>query len=112
VLVDGMPLPASFKYMVGYVVQDDIISGTLTVRENLAFSANVRLPTTVSTEERQQRVNKVIEQLGLKACADTRIGTDVLRGISGGERKRTCIGMELILAPKILFLDEPTTGIV
>ncbi|CAF2148282.1 unnamed protein product [Rotaria magnacalcarata] len=48
VLVDGLPLPSSFKYMVGYVIQDDIISGTLTVRENLIFSANVRLPTSVS----------------------------------------------------------------
>ena len=76
VLVDGMPLPASFKYMVGYVVQDDIISGTLTVRENLIFSANVRLPTTVSTKERQRRVNNVIQQLGLQACADTRVGTE------------------------------------
>ncbi|CAF1291615.1 unnamed protein product [Rotaria magnacalcarata] len=92
VLVDGLPLPSSFKYMVGYVIQDDIISGTLTVRENLIFSANVRLPTSVSQEERQDR-------------------TEFLRGVSGGERKRACIGMELVLSPKILFLDEPTTGL-
>ncbi|CAF3674887.1 unnamed protein product [Rotaria socialis] len=111
VLVDGLPLPSSFKYMVGYVVQDDIISGTLTVRENLIFSANVRLPTSVSQEERQDRVNRIITQLGLEACADTRIGTEFLRGVSGGERKRACIGMELVLSPKILFLDEPTTGL-
>ncbi|CAF3327263.1 unnamed protein product [Rotaria socialis] len=111
VLVDGLPLPSSVKYMVGYVVQDDIISGTLTVRENLIFSANVRLPTSVSQEERQDRVNRIITQLGLEACADTRIGTEFLRGVSGGERKRACIGMELVLSPKILFLDEPTTGL-
>jgi ATP-binding cassette subfamily G (WHITE) protein 2 len=96
--------------MVGYVVQDDIVSGTLTVRENLAFSANTRLPTTIRAEKRRQRVDQIIQQLGLEACADTRIGTEFLRGVSGGERKRTCIGMELVLAPKILFLDEPTTG--
>lgn len=97
--------------MVGYVVQDDIISGALTVRENLNFSANVRLPRTISTKERQQRVDQIIQELGLDACADTRIGTEFLRGVSGGERKRTCIGMELVFSPKILFLDEPTTGI-
>ncbi len=97
--------------MVGYVVQDDIISGTLTVRENLIFSANVRLSSNISLNERKERVERVIQELGLLSCADTRIGTLFLRGISGGERKRTCIGMELVLEPKILFLDEPTTGL-
>jgi len=111
VLVDGLPPPPSFKYIVGYVVQDDIISGALSVRENLMFSANVRLPTDVSADERTRRVTKIIQDLGLESCADTRVGDESLRGISGGERKRTCIGMELVLAPKILFLDEPTTGL-
>lgn len=105
-----MPPPPSFKYSVGYVVQDDIISGTLTVRENLMFSANVRLPGDLTHEERQARVTKTIEDLGLESCADTKVGNETIRGVSGGERKRVCIGMELVLAPKILFLDEPTTG--
>jgi ATP-binding cassette subfamily G (WHITE) protein 2 len=111
VFVDGYPPPPSFKYIVGYVVQDDIISGTLTVRENLMFSANVRLSDDVCDDERKERVAKVIQDLGLEACADTKMGTEYLRGVSGGERKRTCIGMELVLSPKILFLDEPTTGL-
>jgi ATP-binding cassette subfamily G (WHITE) protein 2 len=98
--------------MVGYVVQDDIISGTLTVRENLMFSANVRLSNDVPDDEREKRVSKIIQDLGLESCADTKIGTEFLRGVSGGERKRTCIGMELVLSPKILFLDEPTTGLL
>ncbi len=110
ILIDGLPPPPSYKYIVGYVVQDDIISGALSVRENLMFSANVRLPAEISADERVARVTKVIQDLGLESCADTRVGTESLRGISGGERKRTCIGMELVLAPKILFLDEPTTG--
>ena len=97
--------------MVGYVVQDDILSGTLTVRENLMFSANLRLSSDVSLAERENRVEKIIDELGLRSCADTRIGTEFLRGVSGGERKRTCIGMELVLQPKLLFLDEPTTGL-
>jgi ATP-binding cassette subfamily G (WHITE) protein 2 len=111
VFVDGYPPPPSFKYIVGYVVQDDIISGTLTVRENLMFSANVRLPNDVSDNERRERVTKLIHDLGLESCANTKIGNEFLRGVSGGERKRTCIGMELVLSPKILFLDEPTTGL-
>jgi ATP-binding cassette subfamily G (WHITE) protein 2 len=97
--------------MTGYVVQDDIISGTLTVRENIMFSANIRLPSNVSCDERKQLVEKVIQELGLQSCAGTRVGTEFFRGVSGGERKRTCIGMELVLEPKILFLDEPTTGL-
>jgi ATP-binding cassette subfamily G (WHITE) protein 2 len=95
---------------VGYVVQEDICSETLTVRENICLSANLRLPREISLSEKDQRVSQIIDELGLESCADTRIGTESLRGISGGEKKRTCIGMELILSPKILFLDEPTTG--
>ncbi|CAF4752426.1 unnamed protein product, partial [Rotaria sp. Silwood2] len=112
VFIDGYPPPSSYKYIVGYVVKDDIISGTLTVRENLMFSANVRLSDDVSDKERKERVTKVIHDLELEACADTKIGTEFLRGVSGGERKRTCIGMELVLSPKILFLDEPTTAVL
>jgi ATP-binding cassette subfamily G (WHITE) protein 2 len=89
---------------------EDIISGTLTVRENLLFSANVRLPRTIEVHERINRVNQVIRDLDLQSCADTLIGTDFVRGVSGGEKKRTSIGMELVLSPNVLFLDEPTTG--
>jgi ATP-binding cassette subfamily G (WHITE) protein 2 len=110
VLVDGAPRHPSFRYTVGYVVQDDICSGTLSVRENLFFSVNLRMAKEVSFAEKDDRVTRTISELGLEACANTRIGTELLRGVSGGERKRTCIGMELVLSPKILFLDEPTTG--
>jgi ATP-binding cassette subfamily G (WHITE) protein 2 len=93
-----------------FFIRLDIISSTLTVRENLMFSANIRLSESVTIDERIGRVNQVIEDLHLEECADTRIGSDLVRGVSGGERKRTCIGMELVLSPQILFLDEPTTG--
>ncbi|CAF3820922.1 unnamed protein product, partial [Adineta steineri] len=111
IFLDGLPISSLFKYISGYVVQDDILCGTLTVTENIMFSLNTRLRTRMSKKERQDRVEEVIEDLGLTECADTRIGTEFIRGVSGGERKRTCIGMELVLAPKILFLDEPTTGL-
>ena len=86
VLVDGLPRHPSFKYTVGYVVQEDIFSGALTVRENLFFSANLRSPKTISNSEKNARVLRVITDLGLESCADTRMGTDLLRGVSGGEK--------------------------
>ncbi|MBZ3886961.1 ATP-binding cassette sub-family G member 2 [Sciurus carolinensis] len=111
VLVNGAPQPANFKCNSGYVVQDDVVMGTLTVRENLQFSAALRLPTTTTNHEKNERINKVIEELGLSKVADSKVGTQFIRGVSGGERKRTSIAMELITDPSILFLDEPTTGL-
>nr|KAF6430582.1 ATP binding cassette subfamily G member 2 (Junior blood group) [Rousettus aegyptiacus] len=111
VLINGAPRPANFKCNSGYVVQDDVVMGTLTVRENLQFSAALRLPTTMKNQEKNERINIVIQELGLSKVADSKVGTQFIRGVSGGERKRTSIGMELIIDPSILFLDEPTTGL-
>ena len=86
-------------------------SETLTVRENLLFSANIRLSSSLCSKQRIERVNRLIEQFDLQQCADTLIGTDFIRGISSGEKKRTNIAMELIHSPHLLFLDEPTTGL-
>ncbi|XP_041364634.1 broad substrate specificity ATP-binding cassette transporter ABCG2-like [Gigantopelta aegis] len=99
VLLDGSPPPKNYKCMVGYVVQDDVVMGTLT------------MPSSVTRQQRRLRVDQVIEELGLTECADRKVGTEFIRGVSGGERKRTNIGMELIISPPVLFLDEPTTGL-
>ena len=85
--------------------------GTLSVRENLMFSANLRLPESISSAEKVRKVEETIAELGLETCADTKVGTEFIRGVSGGERKRTNIGTELIISPSVLFLDEPTTGL-
>ncbi|XP_070848964.1 broad substrate specificity ATP-binding cassette transporter ABCG2-like [Chaetodon trifascialis] len=111
VLIDGAPQPPNFKCLSGYVVQDDVVMGTLTVRENFSFSAALRLPTSISQREKEEKVNTLIQELGLSRVADSKVGTQLIRGISGGERKRTNIGMELIIDPPVLFLDEPTTGL-
>ncbi|NXU81670.1 ABCG2 protein, partial [Oreotrochilus melanogaster] len=111
ILINGAPQPANFKCTSGYVVQDDVVMGTLTVRENLEFSAALRLPKSVKECEKNERVNQIIKELGLSEVADSKVGTQFTRGVSGGERKRTSIGMELITDPAILFLDEPTTGL-
>ncbi|XP_062865717.1 broad substrate specificity ATP-binding cassette transporter ABCG2b [Trichomycterus rosablanca] len=112
VLVDNKPVTSELRLMSAYVVQDDVLMGTLTVRENLLFSANLRLPRQqYSAADKQKKVASIIIELGLEDCANTKIGTEFLRGVSGGERKRCSIGMELITSPSLLFLDEPTTGL-
>ncbi|KAM8878856.1 broad substrate specificity ATP-binding cassette transporter ABCG2d isoform 2-T2 [Spinachia spinachia] len=111
VLIDKAPQPPNFKCLSGYVVQEDVVMGTLTVRENLRFSAALRLSSSVHQSEKEARVNHLIKELGLAKVADSKVGTQMTRGISGGERKRTNIGMELIIDPSVLFLDEPTTGL-
>lgn len=112
VLVDGKVVTSDLRLSSAYVVQDDVLMGTLSVRENLLFSANLRLdPKQHSSEEKKKRVISIIQDLGLEDCANTKIGTEFLRGVSGGERKRCSIGMELITSPSLLFLDEPTTGL-
>ncbi|GCC19129.1 hypothetical protein chiPu_0018227 [Chiloscyllium punctatum] len=94
-----------------FVLQDDVVMGTLTVRENLQFSAALRLPKNIRNKEKNNRIDQVIKELGLSKVADSKVGTPFIRGVSGGERKRTNIGMELIIDPSVLFLDEPTTGL-
>ncbi|XP_078061052.1 broad substrate specificity ATP-binding cassette transporter ABCG2 isoform X2 [Mustelus asterias] len=111
VLIDGALQPSNFKCISGYVVQDDVVMGTLTVRENFQFSAALRLPRSIRNREKNERIGQVIKELGLTKVADSKVGTMFIRGVSGGERKRTNIGMELIIDPSVLFLDEPTTGL-
>lgn len=94
-----------------YVMQEDALEGVLSVRENLQYSALLRLPSDMTRKEKYDRVEEVIEQLGLTKCSDSWIGHKFFRGISGGERRRTSIGMELIVNSPIMFLDEPTSGL-
>jgi len=81
----------------------------MTVRECLEFAAKLKLPGTLPMKI--ARVNKLIHDLKLTKCASTRIGGPLVKGVSGGERKRTSIGVELITDPSLIFLDEPTTGL-
>lgn len=81
----------------------------MTVRECLEFAAKLKLPG--SEETKIARVNYLISTLKLSKCQHTRIGGPLVKGISGGERKRTSIGVELITDPSLIFLDEPTTGL-
>lgn len=111
IVLDGKPMNATMGSKIAYVTQADNISPFQTVREALMFSAQLRLPESVSLEAKQAKVEEIIKLLGLEKCADTLVGSDLERGISGGEKKRTSIGIELVTNPAILFLDEPTSGL-
>lgn len=99
----------NFHLISSYVMQDDVLEPLMTPTEILLFTAKLRL--TLPREEIEKRVMKMLNLLNLMRCKDTRIGDTLTRGVSGGERKRTSIAVELITEPKIIFLDEPTTGL-
>ncbi|KAL6050551.1 ABC transporter domain-containing protein [Balamuthia mandrillaris] len=112
ITVNGEPLTKKqFKRHMAYVMQEDTLVGDLTVRENLYFSALLRLPLSISIAKKKEKVEQIITELGLSDCANTAVGTVFRRGISGGQRRRVSIGMQLITDPSVIFLDEPTSGL-
>eukprot|EP01084_Bolivina_argentea_P128591 227278_1 len=111
ILFNHVPRPVNFARFTGYVIQDDLYFQSLTVRETLKFSANLKLSSDeYNKTERMKRVNDIIDELDLHKCVDTVIGI-VGKGISGGERRRLAIGLEIINEPSLLLLDEPTSGL-
>ncbi len=102
---------AEYQGMIGYVPQDDIMHRELTVAEALYYTARLRLPADTSDAEIYQRVAEVIGQLGLQGTEKVLIGSAEKKGISGGQRKRVNLAMELMTDPSVLFLDEPTSGL-
>ncbi|GMI80600.1 ATP-binding cassette G24 [Hibiscus trionum] len=101
----------SYRKIIGYVPQDDIVHGNLTVEENLWFNAKCRLPAHLSKPDKVLVVERVIESLGLQMVRDSLVGTVEKRGISGGQRKRVNVGLEMVMEPSLLILDEPTSGL-
>ncbi|KAI8836623.1 P-loop containing nucleoside triphosphate hydrolase protein [Chytridium lagenaria] len=112
ILINGQPVTSSaIKKISGFVFQEDVILSTMTVKEAIAMSAQLRLPNTLSDEEKEKRVDHIIRDLNLTKCQDTIIGDIHIKGVSGGERKRCAMAMEMVTQPKVLFLDEPTSGL-
>jgi ABC-type multidrug transport system ATPase subunit len=111
VLIDGNRRPHNFKYQTGYVLQNDAMLGTLTVEEQLMYSAELRLPSDVSRADKQVLISETMKDLGIHNRRNTLIGSPERRGISGGELKRVSIATELVSQPRVLFLDEPTSGL-
>ncbi|OIT30422.1 PREDICTED: ABC transporter G family member 6-like [Nicotiana attenuata] len=112
VTLNGEPLHSKLlKVISAYVMQDDLLYPMLTVEETLMFAAEFRLPRSLSKSKKKSRVQALIDQLGLRNAAKTIIGDEGHRGVSGGERRRVSIGIDIIHDPIILFLDEPTSGL-
>jgi ABC-type multidrug transport system ATPase subunit len=100
-----------YKKLIGYVPQDDIVFPELTVRENILHSARCRLPASWRDKEIQDHVDSLLACLQLTHVKHLRVGDPVKPTISGGQRKRVNIGIELAAAPMAIFLDEPTSGL-
>jgi len=100
-----------YKKLIGYVPQDDIVFPELTVRENILHSARIRLPASWRDGAIQDHVDSLIACLQLTHVQHSRVGDAAHPVISGGQRKRVNIGMELAAAPMAIFLDEPTSGL-
>lgn len=96
--------------LIGFVPQDDLLVEELTVYENLLFTARLCFAD-MSEEQISTRVNAVLKDLGLESTRDLKVGSPIHKYISGGQRKRLNIALELIREPAVLFLDEPTSGL-
>ncbi|KAL4785421.1 P-loop containing nucleoside triphosphate hydrolase protein [Aspergillus varians] len=101
----------TFGQITSYVEQEDALIGSLTVQETLKFAADLSLPRSVRKSERAARIKILLEAFGIQNQASTLVGTPIRRGISGGQKRRVSVASQLITCPKILFLDEPTSGI-
>ncbi|MFF8971746.1 FHA domain-containing protein [Streptomyces sp. NPDC014995] len=109
VVYDGRDLYrdyAELRQRIGLVPQDDILHAQLTVRSALSYAAELRFPQDTAKAERRRRVEEVIRELGLQQGADQPVHT-----LSGGQRKRVSVALELLTKPSLLFLDEPTSGL-
>ena len=113
VCINGVDIhnhPKEVAGWIGHVPQEDVLVAELTVRENLAFNAKLSLGGWTE-EKREARIDEVLRQLGLWDIRDLRVGSVLDKVISGGQRKRVNIGLELLRQPPVLFLDEPTSGL-
>ncbi len=114
-LVNGNDLYKNFnllKSAIGYVPQDDIVHSELNVKEALRYYAKLRIASDIQDKELDNLIDTTLKKLGLDGTQETLIGSpDTGKGISGGQRKRVNLAMELLADPQIIFLDEPTSGL-
>jgi len=98
------PTDKEVQSLCSYVTQDDsALSPYLTVRETLRFAAGLRLPGWMTREEKAKRAEDVMLKMGLKDCADVLVGDELLKGISGGEKRRVSIAVQVLTEPQILM---------
>ncbi|TMW64522.1 hypothetical protein Poli38472_011402 [Pythium oligandrum] len=100
-----------FRAVTSYVAQDDSLMGSFSVLETLQMAAKLSLPSSVNNSMIAERVAAVIDEMGLRSCQDTIVGDIFRKGLSGGQKRRLSIAIELLSNPSILLLDEPTSGL-
>jgi len=100
------PTNMTVRKLIAFVAQDDSLQVTSTPREAIRFSAKLRLARSTRESQLDKLVERMITELGLTSCADTIVGGALIKGISGGERKRTSVGVELVTKPALVFLGE------
>ena len=105
ILWNGQPTSIKVRKNTAYVMQDNIHYGALTVRESIIFAAEFSLPETQTREEKTTQAMAILQSLGIDHVADTLVGDDFTRGISGGQLKRLSIAVEIVGLPAIIFLD-------
>ena len=108
---EAVPSTSVLRSVVSYVTTEASLLPALTVRETLYFAARLRLPAAMSKLEKKRRAEEVLLKLGLKDCADNLIGNEFIKGISGGEKRRVLIAVQLLADSRVLLLDEPTSGL-
>lgn len=109
VFFSGRDLYSEYEHirqLIGYVPQDDVLHMELTVGQTLEFAAELRFPSDVTKADREQRIDEVLDELGLRERRDVRVAS-----LSGGQRKRVSVALELLTRPSLLILDEPTSGL-
>ncbi|XP_037797831.1 protein scarlet-like [Penaeus monodon] len=112
ILVNSRRASRAMASLAGYVHQDDLFVGSLTVKEHLMFMARLRMDRRRTQKQRMARVLELMKELGLLKTQNTRIGTPGQdKSLSGGERKRLAFATEILTDPPLLFCDEPTTGL-
>ncbi|XP_049849407.1 uncharacterized protein LOC126318629 [Schistocerca gregaria] len=111
ILANGKARDKNWKRQTSYVMQDDILFPIFTVYQTLLFQASIRLGKDISHKEKKRKVERLIDMLKLTKARNTVIGNQFIRGVSGGERKRVSIGVQLLTESGIIFLDEPTSGL-
>jgi ABC-type multidrug transport system ATPase subunit len=109
VVMDGQDLYSAYgdwRFRIGFVPQQDLVPPQLTIRQALDYAARLRFPPETLEQERAHRIDEVLAELRLRPQEDTRIDK-----LSGGQRKRVSVALELLTKPPVLFLDEPTSGL-